>query len=89
MELARRWDFPEQIQIAIGNYDVPATHDLASQTVHAAVLVARGIQARLTLRDILALVPPDIAERLHLDKDWFEEEGEAFDQLLEESALLA
>jgi hypothetical protein len=29
-----------------------------------------------------------MAKRLHLDKGWFEEEGEVFDLLLEESASL-
>jgi HD-like signal output (HDOD) protein len=87
-ELARRWNFPESIQSAIGHYDVPDDDDLTGQVVHAAVKIARGIQEGATLDDMLAGLPPDLAERLHLNKAWFEEEGEVFDLLLEESASL-
>jgi putative nucleotidyltransferase with HDIG domain len=88
-ELARRWDFPESIQEAIARYDAPGEDDLPAQAVHAAVRIARGIQAGLPLRDMLADLPPALAARLHVDKAWFEEEGEVFDQLLREAALLA
>ena len=88
MELARRWNFPESIQLAIGHYDAPEADNLPGQVVHAAVKISQGIQAGSTLGDMLATLPQDIAERLKLDKDWFEEEGEVFDLLLEESAAL-
>ena len=88
MELARRWNFPDSIQSAISHYDAPADDDLPGQVVHAAVKIARGIQAGSTFDDMLSELPPDMAKRLHLDKDWFEEEGEVFDLLLEESASL-
>ncbi len=88
MELARRWHFPESIQLAIGHYDAPETDNLPGQVVHAAVKISQGIQAGSTLGDMLAGLPQDIAERLSLDQAWFEEEGEVFDLLLEESAAL-
>jgi HD-like signal output (HDOD) protein len=89
MELARRWNFPECIQSAVGSYDSPAADDLPAQVVHASVKIAQGIQAGNTLSDMLASIPPAFAERLGIDKDWFMEEGEVFDLLLAESAALA
>ena len=88
MELVRRWHFPESIQSAVGHHDAPHDDDLAGQVVHCAVIIAKGVQAGSTLNDMLAELPPDMAKRLRLDKDWFEEEGEVFDLLLEEAALL-
>jgi HD-like signal output (HDOD) protein len=89
MELARRWHFPGTIQAVIGHYDAPGDNNLPGQVVHCAVKIAQGIQAGSTLGDMLAGLPPDMAKRLRLDKDWFEEEGEVFDLLLAESASLA
>jgi hypothetical protein len=37
---------------------------------------------------MLAQLPPALAARLGLSKDWFEEEGEVFDLLLDESTAL-
>lgn len=88
MELARRWNFPESIQSAIGTYDTPADDDLPAQVVHAAVKIAKGVQAHETFGDMLAQLPPALAARLELSKDWFEEEGEVFDLLLDESTAL-
>lgn len=88
MELARRWHFPESIQSAIGAYDAPDDDNLPGQVVHCAVKIAQGIQAGSTLGDMLSALPADMAKRLRLNKDWFEEEGEVFDLLLEESASL-
>lgn len=88
MELARRWHFPESIQFAIGHHDAPDDDNLPGQVVHCAVKIAQGIQAGSTLGDMLAELPANMAKRLRLDKDWFEEEGEVFDLLLEESASL-
>lgn len=87
MELARRWNFPASIQNAIGHHDAPGD-DLPAQVIHVAVLIAKGIQASLPFADMLAMLPPEMASRLHLDKGWFEEEGEVFDLLLQESATL-
>lgn len=87
-ELARRWNFPESIQMAIGHYDAPDAASLTAQIIHTAVLIANGIQARATFSDMLAQLPPTLAQRLHLDKAWFEEEGEVFDLLLDEAAAL-
>jgi HD-like signal output (HDOD) protein len=86
VELTRRWNFPESLQLIIGHYDAPAADDLPAQIVAAAVIIATGIQAGMMLSDILAAVPPAIAERLHIDDDWLQEAGEVFDLLLDESA---
>jgi len=88
MELARRWNFPDSIQSAIGYYDLPADDDLPGQVVHAAVIIARGIQRGATFADMLSELPPVLAGRLMLNKTWFEEQGEVFDLLLNESAAL-
>lgn len=87
-ELAHRWNFPDGIQSAIGSYDLPPDNDLPAQVVHAAVKIAHGIQRGATFDDMLAELPPALAQRLHLDKAWFEEQGEVFDLLLDESAAL-
>lgn len=87
-ELARRWNFPDSIQSAIGSYDSPAENNLPAQVVHAAVKIAQGIQRGATFDDMLAELPTALAQRLHLDKEWFEEQGEVFDLLLDESAAL-
>jgi HD-like signal output (HDOD) protein len=87
-ELARRWNFPDSIQSAISSYDFPAENDLPAQVVHAAVKIAQGIQRGATFDDMLAELPAALAQRLHLDKAWFEEQGEVFDLLLDESAAL-
>jgi HD-like signal output (HDOD) protein len=89
MELARRWNFPESIPLAIGQYDQPGDDQLPTQVVHAAVMIAQGIQEGWVLADMENSLPPAIAERLHLDRSWFEEAGEVFDLLLDESAALA
>jgi len=88
MELVRRWNFPECIQTAIGHYDCPADDDLPAQVVHVAYLIAKGIQGSLPIADLLGEISPDILERLHLDKEWFEEKGEVFDLLMDESFAL-
>ena len=88
MELTRRWNFPDRICEVIGHYDNPATDDLQSQVVHAAVLIAHGIQEGSTFDDMLADLPKDSATILGLNRDWFEENGEVFDLLLDESASL-
>lgn len=87
-ELARRWNFPESIQLAIDRYDAPGADDLSAQAIHAAVRIAKGIQAGSMLSAMLADIPAQMASRLGLNKAWFEEQGEVFDLLLEESALL-
>lgn len=88
MELARRWNFPESIQSAIGRYDAPPPEDLPAQVVHVAFLIADGIQRGLPFSDLLAGISPDMLARLHIDKEWLEEQGEVFDLLLDESAAL-
>jgi HD-like signal output (HDOD) protein len=88
MELARRWNFPESIQTVVGCYDAPPSDNLPAHVVHVAVLISRGIQLGSTIDDMLASVPPDMAKSLLLDRSWFEEAGEVFDQLLQEAALL-
>lgn len=89
MELARRWNFPECIQSAVGHYDAPRADDLPAQIVHAAVKVADGIQSGKTFSDILATIPSEIAERLGITPEWLMEEGEVFDLLLAEASALA
>ncbi len=88
MELARRWNFPGSIQTAIGHYDSPRDDNLPAQVVHVAFLIAWGIQEGLPLSDLLRKIPPAMLARLHIDKDWLEEQGEVFDLLLDESAEL-
>jgi HD-like signal output (HDOD) protein len=87
-ELARRWNFPDTIQSAIGNYDSPPDDDIQGQVVYAAVKIAKAIVQENTLDDMMSDLPRNIAERLHLDKAWFEEQGEVFDLLLNESHTL-
>jgi HD-like signal output (HDOD) protein len=89
MELARRWNFPECIQSAVGHHDAPPADDLPAQIVHASVRIASGIQAGDTFADMLAAIPPEMAERLHIDQEWFMEEGEVFELLLAEASALA
>ena len=89
MELARRWNFPDCIQSAVGHYDVPEAGDLPAQIVHAAVKIAQGIQSGDTFSDMLTAIPPEIAERLGITQAWFMEEGEVFDLLLAEASALA
>lgn len=89
MELARRWNFPECIQSAVGHHDAPEPADLPAQVVHAAVKIAQGIQSGDTFADMLAAIPADMAERLNITQDWFMEEGEVFDLLLAEASALA
>lgn len=87
-ELARRWNFPDTIQAAIGNYDSPPDDDLQGQVVYAAVKIAKGIMRGNTFGDMMSELPAALADRLHLDKAWFEEHGEVFDLLLNESQAL-
>ena len=89
MELARRWNFPECIQSAVGHYDAPEATDIPAQVVHAAVRIAHGIQSGDTFSDMLAAIPPEIAEQLGITQAWFMEEGEVFDLLLAEASALA
>jgi hypothetical protein len=58
------------------------------QVVHVAYLIAKGIQGGLPIADMLGEISPDLLERLHLDKEWFEEKGEIFDLLMDESFAL-
>lgn len=88
MELARRWSFPESIQTAIGFYDTPQEHNWGGQIVHAAVLIANGIQSGETLTDMMNALPPEISSRFNLNKDWFLEQSEVFDVLMQEAAAL-
>lgn len=88
MQLADYWDFPESIQLAIGHHDTPGAQDMPAQVVHAAVKIARGIQARQSSDEMLAALPPDIAARLRLDQAWFDAQSEVFEHLLQESAAL-
>jgi HD-like signal output (HDOD) protein len=88
MELARRWNFPECIQTAVGQHDAPQMDDLPAQIVYASVKIAHGIQAGDSFSDMLAAIPAEMAERLHITQEWFMEEGEVFDLLLEEASTL-
>ncbi|BCB26394.1 hypothetical protein SKTS_12800 [Sulfurimicrobium lacus] len=89
MELARRWNFPESIQFAIGHYDEAANDELPAQIVHAGVKIAHGIQMGSTFSEMLNTLPPDLAERLGIDHDWLEEQGDVFDALIDEAASLS
>jgi HD-like signal output (HDOD) protein len=87
-ELARRWNFPDSIQSAIGSYDLLTDGDIKAKVVFASVKIASGVQRGDTFGDMLSGLPSEIADGLHLDRDWFEEQGEVFDLLLNESAAL-
>ena len=87
-ELARRWNFPESIQRAIASHDASDADSREARVVHAAVLIAGGIQSRTTFDDMQLQLPAALAEELKLDKAWFEEHGEVFDLLLDEADAL-
>ena len=87
-ELARRWNFPESIQRAIASHDAADADSREARVVHAAVLIAGGIQSRTTFDDMQLQLPAALAEELKLDKAWFEEHGEVFDLLLDEADAL-
>lgn len=87
-DLARRWAFPESIQAAIGNYDAPDGENFVGRVVHVSRIIATGIMNGDPIRDMAATIPEDMRDQLKVDLSWFEEQGEVFDALLDESAEL-
>lgn len=88
MELARRWNFPDGIQMAIGYYDNPQADNVPAQVVHAASVIASGILGGATFDDMYTAIPSEISSSLCVSKAWFSEHGEIFDSLLEQAANL-
>jgi len=89
-EIAKRWNFPEQIQLAIRYYTKPFDNSAndTSAIVYLATHIAYKHAAGLTSAEIAASLSDEVAESLKIDRDKLADSIDDYKELINESDML-
>lgn len=89
-EIAKRWNFPEQIQLAIRYYTEPFNTNAndTSAIVYLATHIAYEHAAGLNAAQIAASLNDEVAESLKIDRDKLAESIDEYKALINESDML-
>jgi HD-like signal output (HDOD) protein len=86
--LAKKWNFPADIQVALAEYPRESGGSDLAVTLRAAACVAAAVEQGCDELTLATALPPEMLLAVKLDSAWLAKQHEKFQQLQEESASL-
>lgn len=88
-ELAKKWNFPEEIQYAIKHYAHPLESELVQPAIiYLAAHLAKHLEAAVDVKTIAQSIPDQIAEYFAIDTNTYHEQIAAYQPLMLEADLI-